>query len=106
MSNISDAILFAHSHMMFLSHSWRNTKVNIGIIGESGSGKSTLINALRGLYPNDDGIARVDVKECTKKPTPYVYPENENITLWDLPGVNTPNFPINTYLENVRMSNG
>lgn len=80
---------------------YNESRINIGVIGESGCGKSTLINAIRGLYANDKYAARVDVKECTKHPTPYPFPNNSNIILWDLPGVNTPDYPLNTYLEKI-----
>ncbi len=85
---------------------WRNVQLNIGFIGESGSGKSTLINSLRGLYPRDPGAATTDVKECTKIPSPYSLPNNPNITLYDLPGVNTPCFPLETYIDKISKLNG
>ena len=80
---------------------YKNVNLNIGIVGESGSGKSTLINALRDLYPNDGGAAKTDVTECTTVPTPYAFPKNEKIILWDLPGYNTPNYATDNYLDNV-----
>ena len=71
------------------------------MIGESGTGKSTLTNALRNLYPNDPLAADTNIKECTREPTPYPFPNNEKIILWDLPGYNTPNYPIDSYFENI-----
>ena len=80
---------------------WEKAELNIAIIGESGCGKSTLINAMRGLYPSDANAANTNILECTLKPTPYPYPNNRNIILWDLPGVNTPNFPMENYLTEI-----
>lgn len=79
---------------------WREAEVHIGITGESGTGKSSFINAIRGLRPSDDGGAAVDVVECTTQPTPYKHPTNSKITLWDFPGLGTPNFPdLETYFK-------
>jgi ABC-type bacteriocin/lantibiotic exporter with double-glycine peptidase domain len=82
-------------------NTWKTQKLNIGVIGESGCGKSTLINSMRGLYPNEQGAAKVDVKECTAFPTPYPFPDNPNIIIWDLPGVNTPNYKLGSYLQKI-----
>ena len=81
-------------------NNWKYQKINIGVIGESGCGKSTLINAIRGLFPSDPGAAKTDVKECTAFPAPYPFPKNENIVIWDLPGI-SPSFPLESYLEKI-----
>ena len=83
---------------------WRDTKITIGVVGESHSGKSSLINELRGLKPRDKGAAAVKNRECTKEPTPYEYPKNPLVTLWDLPGVGTNNFPQDTYMNDIEVS--
>ena len=80
---------------------WQEKKLNIGFIGERGCGKSTFINSLRGLYSNQQGAAPVGVDETTVYPTPYAHPNNENALIWDLPGVNTPKFPLNEYLKKI-----
>lgn len=85
---------------------WKTAKINIGFIGESGSGKTTLINTLRGLYPNDKGAGEIGIKETTSNPSPYLHPENSNIILWDLPGVNTPRYPLSTYLDEITIIHG
>ena len=81
--------------------SWETQKLNIGVIEDSGCGKSTLINAIRGLFPSDEGAALTDVKEVVIEPTPYPFPKNSNIILWDLPGVNTPKYPLKDYLDRI-----
>ena len=85
-------------------YGWKNTEVQIAIIGESHRGKSSFINASRGLKPTDTGAAKVKNKECTKEPKIYEYPNNSKIKLVDLPGANTINFPIETYLDEMNYS--
>ncbi|XP_077312857.1 interferon-gamma-inducible GTPase 10-like [Lithobates pipiens] len=79
-----------------------NTPLNVAITGESGSGKSTFINALRGLGDEDEESAKTNVVETTMKPTPYPHPKNKSVTYWDLPGIGTPNFKANAYLDKVQ----
>jgi predicted GTPase len=66
---------------------WQTCTLNVATTGNSGVGKSTLINTLRSLRARDKDAAAVNVTECTKVATPYIHPENENLTLWDLPGI-------------------
>ena len=102
--NVSSKFKLSKEQLQEKLNNWKEQKINIGFIGESGCGKSTLINAIRGLYPNDKDAAKTDVKECTKYPTPYPFSNNQNIILWDLPGVNTPSFPLKTYLEKIKLN--
>ncbi|XP_045168163.2 T-cell-specific guanine nucleotide triphosphate-binding protein 2-like isoform X2 [Mercenaria mercenaria] len=81
---------------------WKKVPLNIAITGSSGVGKSSYINALRGMTADDDGAAPVGVVETTASRTPYTHPENECFVLWDLPGVGSPNFPRDSYLEKIQ----
>jgi len=56
------------------------------VTGESGSGKSTFVNAFRGLGDEDEGSAET----------------GPNVKVWDLPGIGTPNFKADEYLELVQ----
>ncbi|KAF3845527.1 hypothetical protein F7725_008690, partial [Dissostichus mawsoni] len=78
--------------------------LNIGITGESGSGKSTFVNAFRGLDKKDKSAAAAPTgcTETTKEVKPYPHPQYPNVTLWDLPGVGTPNFQAGNYLKQVQ----
>jgi len=80
---------------------WKDVKVRMAITGQSGAGKSSFINKLRDVRPGQSGAAPVGVTETTRKPTVYLHPVNQNIELWDLPGVGTPNFPQSSYLKDV-----
>ncbi|XP_013381784.1 T-cell-specific guanine nucleotide triphosphate-binding protein 1-like [Lingula anatina] len=80
-----------------------NVKVNIAVTGISGSGKSSFINTIRGLTPSHEGAADVDCVETTKKPTPYPFPFDENVKIWDLPGLGTPGFTQKNYVRRAEL---
>lgn len=80
---------------------WADIKINVAIIGTSGSGKSSFINSIRGKRAKDPGAAKVGYTETTSTCTSYEYPGNSRFLLWDIPGVGTPSFPENTYLEKI-----
>ncbi|XP_060569510.1 interferon-gamma-inducible GTPase 10-like [Ruditapes philippinarum] len=80
---------------------WKTRKLKIAIIGNSGTGKSSFINAIRGLKPDDEGAAKVGVTETTMNKQEYILPKNNNISLWDLPGVGTQKFKKEDYLDAV-----
>uniref|UniRef100_A0A8C6WWG3 IRG-type G domain-containing protein n=1 Tax=Neogobius melanostomus TaxID=47308 RepID=A0A8C6WWG3_9GOBI len=77
----------------------KNVPLNIGITGESGSGKSTLVNALRGIRNKTEGAAKTGVNETTTERTEYIHPKNDNIRIWDLPGIGTVNFTADKYIK-------
>ncbi|XP_078510012.1 interferon-inducible GTPase 5-like [Lissotriton helveticus] len=77
------------------------TQLDIAVTGESGCGKSTFINAMRGMTSDDKGAAPTSAVEKTTVPTAYPYQHRENVKLWDLPGIGTPNFMAETYLQRV-----
>ncbi|KAK7810323.1 hypothetical protein U0070_009357 [Myodes glareolus] len=79
-----------------------NIPINIAVTGEFGAGKSSLINALMGVGPEDEGAAEVGVVPTTMRRTPYKHPKIQTLTLWDLPGIGTVNFPPKDYLEKVK----
>ncbi|XP_057313020.1 interferon-gamma-inducible GTPase 10-like [Hydractinia symbiolongicarpus] len=75
--------------------------LHCAIIGSSGTGKSSFVNTIRGLTCQDINAAKVDVVECTTRPTLYTDRKNPSLNYWDLPGVGTPNFPKETYLSQI-----
>ncbi|XP_072913672.1 interferon-inducible GTPase 1-like [Hemitrygon akajei] len=77
-------------------------ELNAAVAGETGAGKSTVINATRGLQNNDDGAAKVDVKEAIMKPTAYSHPNQFNVCYWDLPGIGSTKFPATTYPKKMK----
>ena len=93
-----------HQYLKRKCDGWKNIKITIGVIGESHSGKSSFINTIRGLRPGEPGAAAVRNRECTREPTSYEYPKNPLVTLWNLPGVGTNDFPQETYMEKIKVS--
>ena len=55
------------------------------------------------LNDDDDKAAKVGVTEGTKELTAYDHPTNPKIKFWDLPGIGTPNYPEETYCEQVQL---
>ena len=82
---------------------WKTIAVNIAVVGQSGAGKSSFINTLRGLEnAKDPMFAAVDEKECTMKKKSYPFPDSPLITLWDLPGAGTKEFPAEKYAKEMK----
>ncbi|XP_062996343.1 interferon-inducible GTPase 5-like isoform X2 [Elgaria multicarinata webbii] len=94
----------AASKIMENLQALENACLDIAVTGESGAGKSSFVNAIRGLEDEEDGSALTGVVETTKVPTPYSHPKHPNVTVWDLPGIGTPEFHSSTYLEQVNFS--
>ncbi|XP_022376871.1 T-cell-specific guanine nucleotide triphosphate-binding protein 1-like [Enhydra lutris kenyoni] len=76
-----------------------NAPLSIAVTGESGTGKSSFINAIRGLWDEEEGAAATGPVETTMERTKYEHPKLPNVTLWDLPGIGTTTFPPHEYLE-------
>ncbi len=82
---------------------WKNKPMAMALVGNVGVGKSSLCNALRGLTAEDEGAARVNVVEETKEAAEYSHPNNVLLKFWDLPGAGSPDFPIDTYLDTIKV---
>ncbi|XP_053397895.1 interferon-inducible GTPase 1-like [Mercenaria mercenaria] len=80
---------------------WTEIELHTAVVGNSGTGKSSFINSIRGLKAKDPGAAKVGVNETTVTCVPYKHPDNKSFIVWDIPGVGTPKFPKDSYLENV-----
>ncbi|MDB6175563.1 MAG: hypothetical protein JWL59_4874 [Chthoniobacteraceae bacterium] len=76
---------------------FENAQVKCGITGPSGSGKSSLINAIFGQK-----IAAVGVVETTSREQEFSHP-GKGLILVDLPGIGTPNWPKETYIERLKL---
>ncbi|XP_028633452.1 uncharacterized protein LOC114629576 [Grammomys surdaster] len=88
-----------------ISHALRNidkAPLNIAVTGETGTGKSSFINALRGVREEEEGAAPTGVVETTMRRTPYQHPKLPKVTLWDLPGIGSTNFPPQNYLTEMK----
>uniref|UniRef100_A0A8D0BKS5 Immunity related GTPase cinema n=1 Tax=Salvator merianae TaxID=96440 RepID=A0A8D0BKS5_SALMN len=98
------SLVEAASKVMENLQALESASLNIAVTGESGSGKSSFVNAIRGLGDEDEESAPTGVIETTTVPTPYPHPKHPNVTVWDLPGIGTPDFQAATYLEQVEFS--
>ncbi|XP_061096335.1 interferon-inducible GTPase 5-like isoform X1 [Conger conger] len=83
----------------------QSSTLDIAVTGESGSGKSTFINAFRGIADDDDPrAAKTGVTETTQEIIAYDHPTAPTVRLWDLPGIGTPTFQPQRYLEDVGLT--
>ncbi|KAL4597546.1 hypothetical protein GN956_G25935 [Arapaima gigas] len=79
----------------------KSTALEIAVTGEPGSGKSSFVNAFRGLGDEDPEAAPTGVTETTLEAKAYAHPGTPTVRLWDLPGIGTPSFEPQRYLETV-----
>jgi len=84
---------------------WKEIPLNVAVIGRSGVGKSSFINAIRRVDADDEGGAKVGVKETTVDlHDSYPHPNNPLLKFWDLPGVGTDRFPRHMYLSDIEVN--
>ncbi|KAL8219557.1 UNVERIFIED_CONTAM: hypothetical protein K2H54_026988 [Gekko kuhli] len=82
----------------------KNATLDIAITGASGAGKSSFVNALRGIEDDDEGAAKTGVTQTTMEIKGYPHPKSPKVTIWDLPGIGTPEFEAKKYLETVNFA--
>ncbi|XP_028633456.1 T-cell-specific guanine nucleotide triphosphate-binding protein 1-like [Grammomys surdaster] len=78
--------------------------LNIAVTGETGTGKSTFINALRGVGQEEEGAAPNGVVETTMRRIAYPHAKLQKVTIWDLPGIGSTNFPPESYLTEMKFN--
>ncbi|KAG8143440.1 hypothetical protein E2320_000671 [Naja naja] len=98
----SKVVLEVSSQVQSLLDSLETTTLDIAVTGEGGAGKSTFINAILGVSDDDFRAAKTGVVETTVSPSPYRHPHLPRVRVWDLPGIGTPSFQAEKYLQLVR----
>ncbi|XP_053391694.1 interferon-inducible GTPase 1-like [Mercenaria mercenaria] len=81
---------------------WHETKINVAVTGSAGAGKSTFINTILGLDEDTGKGAQTGAIETTWDIFAYTK-RNRNVIFWDLPGIGTPKFPKESYVEKVKL---
>jgi small GTP-binding protein len=96
-----DAVL---KHLNEDLNNWRSEPVKLAVTGKTGVGKSSFINTIRNMKPGNYGFATMSCSgNTTEKATVYEYPGNPKITLHDLPGFGTIEFPTNEYEKTMKL---
>ena len=96
-----DAVL---KHLNEDLNNWRSETVKFAVTGKTGLGKSSFINTIRNMKPGNHGFATTSCSgNTTEKATVYEYPGNPKITLHDLPGFGTIEFPTNEYEKTMKL---
>ena len=96
-----DAVL---KHLNEVLNNWRSETVKLAVTGKTGVGKSSFINTIRNMKPGNHGFATTSCSgNTTEKVTVYEYPGNTKITLHDLPGFGTIEFPTNEYGKTMKL---
>ncbi|XP_070620845.1 interferon-inducible GTPase 5-like [Erythrolamprus reginae] len=99
----SKVILEVSTQVQSLLDSLETTTLDIAVTGESGAGKSTFINAVLGIGDDDFRAAKTGVVETTASAISYRHPHLPRVRLWDLPGIGSPSFQAQKYLQQVRL---
>ena len=96
-----DALL---KHLNEDLNNWRSEPVKLAVTGKTGVGKSSFINTIRNMKPGNYGFATMSCSgNTTEKATVYEYPGYPKITLHDLPGFGTIEFPTNEYEKTMKL---
>jgi len=83
---------------------WKQMVIKVGVIGVSGTGKSSFTNAIRGITDEfEEGYAAVGETETTNIITEYPHTKHKNLVICDIPGVGTPCFPKEKYLQTIKV---
>ncbi|XP_052785598.1 uncharacterized protein LOC128221165 [Mya arenaria] len=77
-------------------NTWKTVKLNIAVIGRAGVGKSTFINTFL-----KNTKTRTGSVETTNEYKHYHHSELDALIVWNIPGVGSPSFPLNGYLEKI-----
>ena len=92
------------THFNEIMDNWKNEPVKFAVTGKSGVGKSAFINAICNLKPGDPCFATTSgYGNTTKHETVFKYPGKPKITLHELPGFGTTEFPTNEYEEKMEL---
>ena len=83
---------------------WKKEQVKFAITGRCNTGKSTFINTIRNFKPGDGDFAKAGFGNTTITPTLYMYPKNDQITFYDLPGYSTTIWKKEDYLSEMKIS--